>query len=261
MSTRDKVPDAWDDDWVNKADKSLEGATPEAPGTEIKLSKAARRAKQAALNKKLWDEAETPNNPYFVETRNDVPLKSEFKPAVKVLSRKPAPTVIARTDPVSGLEQLTIEDDDDDDDDEGKKKTLTMEERQLKAQKEREEKQKKYEEVRERLFGASEPPSVVTSPGIVTPPIARAPGDRSRGKSKSSREPRPSSSNGSKSRQLFDPNYNAKPDSLYVQKKEGLVSRSRPLTPAEEPILRTPKGPDGSGRGGFGFATRGDKAQ
>ena len=178
-----------------------------------------------------------------------------------MLSRKPAPTVVARTDPVSGLEQLTIEDDDDDDDDEGKMKTLTMEERQLKAQKEREEKQKKYEEVRERLFGASEPSSAVISPSIVTPPTARAPGDRSRGKNKPSREPRPSSSNGNKSRQLFDPNYNAKPDSVYLQKKEGQVSGSRPLTPAVEPILRTPKGPDGSGRGGFGFATRGNKAQ
>ncbi|MCJ1401890.1 hypothetical protein MMC11_005107 [Xylographa trunciseda] len=260
MSTRDKVPDAWDDDWVNKADKSLEGSTPEVPGTEIKLSKAARRAKQAALNKKLWEEAETPNNPYFVETRNDVPLKSEFKPAVKVLSRKPAPTVIARTDPVSGLEQLTIEEDDDDDDDEGKQKTLTMEERQLKAQKEREEKQKKYEEVRERLFGASEPSSVPTSPGIVTPPTVRAPGDRSRGKNKAIRETRPSSSTGSKTRQLFDPNYNTKPDSAYVQRKEGHASESKPLTPAEEPIIRTPRGPDGSGRGGFGFPTRGAKA-
>jgi len=260
MSTRDKVPDAWDDDWVNKADKSLEGTTSEVAGTEIKLSKAARRAKQAALNKKLWEEAETPNNPYFVETRNDVPLKSDFKPAVKVLSRKPAPTVIARTDPVSGLEQLTIEDDNDDDDDEGEKKTLTMEERQLKAQKEREEKQKKYEEVRERLFGASDTSSGPTSPGTLTPPTSRAPGDRNRGKNKAIRETRPSSSTGTKTRQLFDPNYNAKPDSVFVQKKEGQASGSRPMTPAEEPVIRTPKGPDGSGRGGFGFATRGGKA-
>ena len=190
-----------------------------------------------------------------------MPFKSEFKPAVKVLSRKPAPNVIARTDSVSGLEQLTIEDEDDDDDDEGKKKTLTMEERQLKAQKEREEKQKKYEEVRQRLFGVSEPSSAAASTRIVTPPTARTPGDRSRGKNKPSREPRPSSSNGGKSRQLFDPNYNAKPDSVHVQKKEGQFSGSRPLTPAEESILRAPKGPDGSGRGGFGFTTRGDKAQ
>ena len=161
---------------------------------------------------------------------------------------------------MSGLEQLTIEDEDDEDDDEAKKKTLTIEERQLKAQKEREEKQKKYEEVRERLFGASEPSSVVASPGMVTPPTARVPGDRSRGKNKVSRENRPSSSTGSKTRQLFDPNYNPKSDSTYVQKKEGQASGSRPLTPAEEPIIRTPKGPDASGKGGFNFAARGGKA-
>ena len=194
-----------------------------------------------------------------MDSRNDVPLKSEFKPAVKVLSRKPAPTVVARTDPVSGLEQLTLEDDDDDEDD-ANKKTLTMEERQLRAQKEREEKQRKYKEVREKLFGTSEPSSGVTSPGNITPPASRGQGDRSRGKSRASRDSRPSSSTGNRSRQLYDPNYTAKPDSIYVQKKETYTSGSGLSTPAEELIIREPRGPDGSGRGGFGFANRGGKA-
>lgn len=209
-----------------------------------------------------WCCSEAPKNPYFVEARNDVPFKSEFKPAVKVLSRKPAPTVVARKDPISGLEQLTIEDDEDDDEDESKQKPLTMEERQLKAQKEREEKQKKYEEVRERLFGSSEPSSGVTSPGTVTPPnTARATGDRGRGKGRAGRENnRPSSGSGNKTRQLYDPNYNAKPDSVFLQKREAQGSGSRPSTPAtEEGIIRSPRGPDGSGRGGFGFANRGGK--
>lgn len=204
--------------------------------------------------------SETPKNPYFVEARNAVPLKSEFKPAVKVLSRKPAPTVVARKDPVSGLERLTIEDEDDDEEDDSKQKPMTMEERQLKAQKEREEKQRKYEEVRERLFGTSEPSSGITSSGTVTPPNARAPGDRGRGKSKVGRE-NTSSGSAIKTRQLYDPNYNAKPDSVYLQKREAQNSGSRPSTPAaEEGIIRSPRGPDGSGRGGFGFANRGGKA-
>lgn len=203
--------------------------------------------------------SETPNNPYFVETRNEVPLKSEYKQAVKVLSRKPIPMVVARTDPVSGLEQLTIEDDDDEDDDEMKKKTLTMEERQLKAQKERVEKQKRYVEAREKLFGAVEPTSDVTSQGSVTPPTARGAGDRARGKSKTGRDSRPSSSPGKKSRQLFDPNYTAKPDSVYAQKKEGQASGTRPVTPVHPSVIRLPRGPDGSGRGGHGFANRGRK--
>ena len=189
-----------------------------------------------------------------------MPLKSEFKPAVKVLSRKPAPKVVARKDPVSGLEQLTIEDDDDDDEDESKQKPMTMEGRQLKAQKEREEKQRKYEEVRERLFGTSEPSSGVTSPGTVTPPNARAPGDRGRGKGRGRENQRPSSGSSNKTRQLYDPNYNAKPDSVYQQKREAQGSGSRPSTPAiDEGIIRSPRGPDGSGRGGFGFANRGGK--
>ena len=205
-----------------------------------------------------WYQSETPKSPYFVDSRNDVPLKSDFKPAVKVLSRKPAPKVVARTDPVSGLEQLTLEDDDEDDEDDAKKKTLTMEERQLKAQKDREEKQKKYKEVREKLFGTSEPASEAGSPGNITPPISRGQ-DRSRGKARTGRESRPSSSTGNKTRQLYDPNYTVKPDSIYVQKKEAQSSGSGRSTPAEELIIREPKGPDGSGRGGFGFANRGRK--
>ncbi|MCJ1248435.1 hypothetical protein MMC30_005653 [Trapelia coarctata] len=260
MSTKNKVPDAWDDDWVVKADKASSEPS-EVAATEVKLTKAERRARQAELNRKLWEEAETPKNPYFVEARNEVPLKSEFKPAVKVLSRKPAPTVVARKDPVSGLEQLTLEDDDEDDEDESKQKPMTMEERQLKAQKEREEKQRKYEEVRERLFGTSEPSSGVTSPGTVTPPNSRLPGDRGRGKGRGRENNRPSSGSANKTRQLYDPNYNAKPDSVYLQKREAQDSGSRPSTPAaEEGVIRSPRGPDGSGRGGFGFANRGGKA-
>jgi len=34
---------------------------------------------------------ETPDTPYFLVARDNVPLKQEFKPALKVLSRKPAP--------------------------------------------------------------------------------------------------------------------------------------------------------------------------
>ncbi|KAL9104953.1 MAG: hypothetical protein Q9187_008842, partial [Circinaria calcarea] len=151
MSKKGGVPNAWDDDdWVSKADTPT--TAPEASQTEGKISKKERRARQAELNRKLWEEAETPKESYFFETRNEVPLKSEFKPAVKVLSRKPAPTVAVRTDPSNGLEKLTLDDEDDEDEEDLIKKPLTMEERQLKAQKEREEKQKKYEEVRQRLF-------------------------------------------------------------------------------------------------------------
>ena len=201
---------------------------------------------------------EAPKNTYFIDTRNEVPLKSDFKPAMKVLSRKPAPKVVARTDPSSGLEQLTLEEDEDDESD-TKKGTLTMEERQQKAQREREEKQKKYEEVRERLFGGSDKASGTSSPGTRTPPVAVVAADaRTQNRAKVERDSRPSSAAGSKTRQLYDPNHTAKPDSVHIQKKETHVSESGRSTPAEEPI-RSPRGPDGSGRGGFGFSPRGGR--
>lgn len=205
---------------------------------------------------------EAPKNPYYIEPRQDVPLKTEFKPVVKVLSRKPAPSVISRIDPVSGIEKLTIEDEDDEDEEESRKLTLTMEERQLKAQREREEKQRKYEEVRERLFGTSDPTSTPSSTSLrsSTPPVPRNSGESRTTKTKGSREPKTSSAAGTSHRQLFDPNYTAKPDSTHVSRKDTQPIGSGPSAPDEELPIRDPRGPDGSGRGGFGFANRGGKA-
>ena len=190
--------------------------------------------------------SEAPKHNFVVETRNSVPLQSEFKPAVTVLSRKPAPTVIAKKDPVSGIDKLTIEDDDEDD--ETKPKPLTLEERQAKAAKEREEKQRKYEEARERLFGTS---GSVSGSGSntprATPSPSRASADKNKGRRRGSH---PTSSSGSKSRHLYDPNYAHKPD--YVQKKENTVPDSS-KTGDEEQVVRQPRGPDSSGRDGHGF--------
>jgi hypothetical protein len=154
----------------------------------------------------------------FLEARNDVPLKTEFKPAVKVLSRKPAPKLVARNDPVSGLEQLTVEDDEEESEGDVKKNMLSLEERKQKAQREREEKQRKYGEVRERLFGASGTGSGTSSPGNVTPPKGGEP--KSRTKNKGGRDSRPSSSAGSKSRQLYDPSYTVARLSLHSEKRD-----------------------------------------
>ncbi|SLM37429.1 SUZ domain [Lasallia pustulata] len=259
MNTKGGVPDAWDDDWISKADSK---SPQESSQGSTKVSKAERRAKQAELNRKLWEEADTPENPYYINSRNEVPLKTEFKPAMKVLSRKPAPKLVTRTDPVSGLEQLTIEDDDDDDDEATTKTTMTMEQRQQKAQREREEKQRKYEEVRERLFGAgtSGAMSGTRSPGQVTPPKAGSSGEgKTRGRSKGGREARPAPSADGKTPQLYDPSYAAKPDSGFVHKRDAQAPASGRDTPGEEQLIRNPRGPDGSGRGGFGFAARGRK--
>ncbi|KAL8800013.1 MAG: hypothetical protein Q9200_007380 [Gallowayella weberi] len=265
-----KVPDAWDDDWVQKAD------TPPVEADSIskpaKLSKAERRAKQAEFNRQMWEDAcvhrfnftvsglirfrrEAPNQNFFLNTRTEVPFKSEFKPAMQVLSRKP-PTKPAASNVVAGLGQLSVADEDDDEDEEVNTKTLTAEERQLKAQKEREEKQKKYEEARERLFG-SNTVSASKSSGNTTPPRIKANGG-SRGSSRNKTVAEGRSSTLSGTRQLFDPNYTAKLDSAYVQKESSPIVSGR-STPTEQQPIRNPRGPDGSGRGGFGFASRGGK--
>ena len=152
---------------------------------------------------------------------------------MKVLSRKPN----------GGVEGLSL---DDDDEDEGVKKEMTPEERMQKAQKDREEKQKAYEERRRQLFGKNEP-----SPTLKVTPKSGSPRNQSRVKGTSDSRPSSAASN-NKNRQLFDPNESTKPDALRMQKQD-LGSN------AIEPI-REPRAPDGSGRGGFGFAPRGGRA-
>ncbi|KAL8644340.1 MAG: hypothetical protein Q9226_007816 [Calogaya cf. arnoldii] len=269
------MPDAWDDDWVQKAD-TPSTATESAP-KPAKVSKAERRAKQAEFNRQLWEDAYgncsnscqalltrlvrgAQNQSFFLNSRTDVPLKSEFKPAMQVLSRKPAkPT---STTLASGLGQLSVEDDDDDEEDDAKNKILTTEERQLKAQKEREEKQKKYDVARERILGNGSTPAGKAS-GSTTPTRGKInSGSRGPSKNKTAAEGRSSTPSGigaGPQRQLFDPNHTAKPDSSFVQ-KESTPSGSGRSTPIEQQPIRNPRGPDGSGRGGFGFAPRGAKS-
>jgi hypothetical protein len=235
------MPDAWDDDWVVKADSA--SATPEPAPAPIKISKKERRAQQAEFNRQLWEDAEDPKDNFFLKTRDAVPLKEEFKPAMKVLSRKPA---AKPANPVLGVGGLSVEDDGDSDD-EAKKNTMTMQERQEKTQRDREEKQKKYEEVRQKLFGTNE--SSNSSP---RPPSAMKMNGSPRNQSKNqvARDSRPSSSASNKTRQLYDPN-DTKPGATSVLKKETKAA------PVEMQPIRAPRNPDGSGRGGFGFASRG----
>lgn len=246
---------------------------PEPAPTSKKLSKAERRAKQAEFNRQLWADAsvdlykaavrsktfyrDTTRDSYYVNTRDEVPFKTEFKPAMKVLSRKPISKITNASDPASGIGQLSLEDEDEDDDGDQKKGVMTVHERQQKAQRDREEKQRKYEEVRERLFG-TDAAEVKKTFGITTLPKQRPDGDsRHQSRSRGGGEARPSSA-GSKSRQLFDPMYTAKTDSTYIQKRDGQTESGR-STPSEQLPIRNPKAPDGSGRGGFGFASRGGR--
>ncbi|KAL9036345.1 MAG: hypothetical protein Q9180_004353 [Flavoplaca navasiana] len=253
-----KMPDAWDDDWVQKAD-TPSVATEPAP-KPAKVSKAERRAKQAEFNRQLWEDAGAQNQNFFLNSRTDVPLKSEFRPAMQVLSRKPAkPTSTSAV--TSGLGQLSVDDDDDDEEDETKAKVLTAEERQLKAQKEREEKQKKYDVARERILGNGSAKAGKPS-GNTTPPTREKVNGGSRGPSRNrtALDGRNATSSGSGAGlpRLYDPNYTAKPDFAFSPTGSTPNGSGR-STPIEQQLVRNPRGPDGSGRGGFGFASRGGK--
>ncbi len=173
--------------------------------------------------------------------------------------------MIAKRDPVTGLEQLTIQDDDnDEDEDASKKHQPTPEEIRQRQEREREEKQRRYDEARAKIFGDSNPSSGQSTPGTVTPPQqgdgrsnyrgGRAgrgrggggrPNNNRQDRQDDRRQPAPQPSG---SRELFDPNYTSKP---------GFKQSSRSGTLREDDqVIRAPRGPDGNGRGGFNFARR-----
>ena len=143
--------------------------------------------------------------------------------------------------------------DDEDDEGEQEKDKPTPEQLRIDAQRQRDEKQRKYEEVRARIMGID---SRNSTPGAVTPPMSQedGKGSRSRGRGRENRADNRSSNSQSGPRELFDPNWTPKPG-VSIQKRNGEASAPR----GEEQVIRFPRGPDGTGRGGFGFAKRGGK--
>lgn len=160
---------------------------------------------------------------------------------------------------------------DDDDSEDERPPEPTPEERQAIALKNREEKQRKYEEVRERLFGSpSATTSGASSPRSATPPKqfeGRGKG-RSRGGARdnhsvssgnnnnnnnnhSNREKRDQSVASGKSRQLYDPGSPAKSPSTNGPRKDKPLTNRNANDMAPQQPYRTPRGPDASGSGGF----------
>ncbi|KAK4178660.1 hypothetical protein QBC36DRAFT_308992 [Triangularia setosa] len=280
---RNQLPDAWDDDWEAQADRlaKAEPTGPEPP--QAPLSKAERRAKHLEEQRRLWESAEAPEETPFLPIANTVPLATPFKAPMKLLSRRPTPQKTIVRDPVTGLEQLTIQDDDDEDQDTSTQKQETPEERKERQRRELEEKQRRYQEARAKIFGDSNPSSGQSTPGTVTPPHAnegrgghRGRGGRGRGNGRGGRDynnnnlnngrnnsnrqpPQPQQQQqntepSSSSRELFDSEYSSKPNRRGASQ---VPSRSHTPLREEDQITRQPRGPDGSGRGGFGFAKRG----
>lgn len=194
----------------------------------------------------------------FLEARNNVPVQPTFKSPVTVLARKPPPQVLSRNGPTAGMAALNLDDDDDSEEERRKRSEAEFEERKARAQRERAEKERRYAEAREKIFGSSaaSEDSRGTSPNKST---------RGKGKGRGGRDSQPRSSNENSparppiaGRQLYDPSYSSKPGSVYIQKKESSISRPETPNDQEKPI-REPRGPQAIGRGGRGFAPRGNR--
>ncbi|KEF56075.1 uncharacterized protein A1O9_07656 [Exophiala aquamarina CBS 119918] len=273
-----EITDAWEDEWSNVADKRPPSQAPESKKPSSKVSKAQKRAQQAEFNRQLWAEAEGPKQTnYFLESRNVVPLRSEFKPPPVLLSRK-GPVIQTRRPAPIGVEALSLNEstssrnneDSSEDEEDHKAKELSLAERQAQAVKDREEKQRKYEERRQELFGTTSSSgntsqqhlnnantrSGTSTPSSLTPPGSRSATPNRGGRGKGGRGGRvpggPGSntstrnqSRGSQHRELYDPSHTPKPN-----REESQHARTPDIHP-----IRTPRGPNGSGRGGFGFSS------
>jgi hypothetical protein len=162
------------------------------------------------------------------------------------------------------MAQMTLDGDGDDD---GAKQEAqpTPEEIRAKQRRDREEKQRRYEEARAKIFGESATSSGASSPsGAVTPPRS----SRGRGRGGVQRnsndgrqlDSRRQNNNAPPTRELYDPGYSPKPESSQGRGSDSDGATRGSSGPRNEiPAIRQPRGPDGSGRGGFGFARRGAK--
>ncbi|KAK6200829.1 hypothetical protein LQW54_009493 [Pestalotiopsis sp. IQ-011] len=279
MARKAQLPDAWDDDdWETQADKAA--AEPSAPEpAPAPLSKRERAAQHAESNKKLWQAAEEPNNGVplqYLSQQPEPPLAQTFKAPPIVLARKP---VLAKRDPArGGMANLSLADSDDED----KKPQETPEQRKERQKREYEEKQRLYAEARAKIFGESSNggsgnskagsgrSSGTTTPGTTTPPRDRRGRGRGRGgpRGRGDRIAHHRTDSGrsagtdsrdeghGRERELYDPNYSPRP-AVPVESRTGFPTSGQSTPRKAEQTIRAPRGPDGSGRGGFGFARRG----
>lgn len=177
--------------------------------------------------------------------------------------------MIAKRDPATDMSQMSLEDEDRP----TQEAQPTPEEIRAKQRRDREEKQRRYEEARAKIFGESAPSSGASSPsGTVTPPRSdgqHTPRGRGRGRGaggggggggqRNSNDGRRQQNNAATpSRELYDPGYSPRPE-LSQGRGDGEGPVRISATRNEQPAIRAPRGPDGSGRGGFGFARRGAK--
>lgn len=195
-----------------------------------------------------------------------MPLKSDFKPAFKVLSRKPKPNPQNNqhageglADSQQGLDSTSTSiepcDDYDSEEEARREQEKGFREKQMRTKREREEKQRKYDEVRQRLFGAVAPTSG-------SDPNKKSSGDKPSGKNAQQKRGETLAARHLESspkrplKQLFDPSYSPKPNSSSAHKNRNGNAPAQPQESTESQILRNPRGPQNIGRNGAGFVQK-----
>ncbi|TKA35942.1 hypothetical protein B0A54_12166 [Friedmanniomyces endolithicus] len=212
-----------------------------------KLTKSQKRAQHQQLQKQLWDSAENPTRMHWLETQGVVPLKQEFRPQVKLLSRKPQATILKK-----GATDATIDDGEDSEEEARKKQEAAMEERTRQAKIDREEKQRKYNEARERIMGSSAPGSPMT-------------GSRESSQGRDNRKPRVRV-NGNRDSQptsaAHSPTRNSGTETRLFDPEDMGRRLPKSNTPNPGAPMRQPRAPpsDHTSGEGFGFAGRGGRA-
>ncbi|EJT73356.1 hypothetical protein GGTG_10200 [Gaeumannomyces tritici R3-111a-1] len=290
--SRRKVPDAWDDDWEPEG-APLPPADVPKPQANSRMTKAERLALHEESNRKLWQSADAPDDqPQYLPATNHVsPAAPAFKPSMKVLSRRPTP---ARAPGAGGGDDY---DDDDEarrlaaSQPSPEEARLRQQREREERQRRYDEARAKIfgEPAAAARPGAAS--SGASTPGAVTPPLqqqqhhhhhqteaasgnagGRQNGNRGRGRGgrggyrgDNRSHDRGNANDGQMrrppgTRELYDPNSSPKPQ----QRRGGgeAASSSGTTTPREEDqvrlqALRSPKGPEAGGRGGFGFARPG----
>lgn len=208
---------------------------------------------------------------------------------MKLLSRRPTPA----RDPTTNMAGLSLNDDKEDEQEAIRRHQIEAEARMREGKRQLEEKQKAYEEARRRIFGEDKEDEGRQGQGQGRG-ANRGRGNRGNGRGRgrggnrrgdgrdsdtsrsatSSRSatpsgatrdqhrPNPSSKSATPSgatRDQHRPTSSPKPPSI-LQKQEGAPGQL-PGAKSDngQAAIREPRGPDGSGRGGFGFSRRGAK--
>lgn len=206
---------------------------------------------------------------------------------MKLLSRRPTPA----RDPATNMANLSL-DDEEDEQEAIRRHQIEAEARMREGKRLLEEKQKAYEEARRRIFGEDNQDEGRQGQGQGRG-ANRGRGNRGNGRGRgrggnrrgdgrdsdasrsatSSRSATPSgptrdqqrpnpSRSGTPSgvtRDQHRPNSSPKPPSILQKQESAQGQRPGAKSDNGQAAIREPKGPDGSGRGGFGFSRRGAK--